>query len=138
MSEVERMQEYRETQITREEIVPTALRMKHDGVFVAMIHGYIRADGQVRVSYEYAVDPAIEAYYVVGETSLPSISDIYDTSASWPERELHELLGLEFEGLDTSKRLFLPEDMLETEGKGQILVKPLSELRETRENMEKE
>lgn len=138
MSEVERMQEYRETQITREEIVPTALRMKHDGVFLAMIHGYIRTDGQVRVSYEYAVDPAIEAYYVVGETSLPSISDIYDTSASWPERELHELLGLEFEGLDTSKRLFLPEDMLETEGKGQILVKPLSELRETRENMEKE
>lgn len=132
------MQEYREIRISREEIVPTALRMKHDGVFLAMIHGYIQKDGQVRVSYEYAVEPAIEAYYVVGETSLPSISDIYDTSASWPELELHELLGLEFEGLDTSKRLFLPEDMLETEGKGQILVKPLSELRETRENMEKE
>ena len=54
------------------------------------------------------------------------------------DRRAEELLGLEFEGLDTSKRLFLPEDMLETEGKGQILVKPLSELRETRENMEKE
>ena len=46
------------------------------------------------------------------------------------ERELNELLGIEFEGLDMSKRLFLPEDMLETEGKGQIFVMPLSELRE--------
>ena len=27
-----------------------------------------------------------------------------------------------------SKRLFLPEDMLETQGKGQIMVTPLSEL----------
>ena len=48
-------------------------------------------------------------------------------------------MGLEFEGLDTSKRLFLPEDMLETQGKGHILVTPLSELREKRvEIMEKE
>ena len=31
-------------------------------------------------------------------------------------------------GLDLSKRLFLPEDMLETQGKGQIMVTPLSEL----------
>jgi hypothetical protein len=35
---------------------------------------------------------------------------------------------VEFEGLDTSKRLFLPEDMLETQGKGQIMVMPLNEL----------
>ena len=51
---------------------------------------------------------------------------------------VHELMGLEFEGLDTSKRLFLPEDMLETQGKGHILVTPLSELRAKRvEQMEK-
>ena len=43
---------------------------------------------------------------------------------------INELLGSEFEGLDMSKRLVLPEDMLETEGKGQIFVMPLSELRE--------
>ena len=104
------MQGYREVHITKDDIVPTALKMKHDGVFLAMIHAYIQTDGQVRVSYEYAQDPELVAYYVVGETVLPSVSD----------------------------RLFLPEDMLETEGKGQILVKPLSELRETRENMEKE
>ena len=59
---------------------------------------------------------------------VPSISEIYDTAASWPERELNELMGIEFEGLDVSQRLFLPEDMLETQGKGQILVMPLKEL----------
>ena len=59
---------------------------------------------------------------------LPSIGDIYDTAATWPERELNELFAVEFEGLDTSKRLFLPEDMLETQGRGQIMVMPLKEL----------
>ena len=44
------------------------------------------------------------------------------------ELELNELLGIDFEGLDTSKRLFLPENLLETQGKGQILATPLAEL----------
>ena len=122
------MQEYRMTQITKADIVPTALRMRHEGRWLVMIHGQVEPDGQVRVSYDYAVDPAVESYHVVGETRLPSISGIYDTAAAWPERELNELMGIEFEGLDVSKRLFLPEDMLETQGKGQILVMPLKEL----------
>ena len=45
-----------------------------------------------------------------------------------------ELFAIEFEGLDVSQRLFLPADMLETQGKGQIMVMPLSELRQ--KNME--
>lgn len=129
------MQEYKQIPITKEDVVPTALRMKHDGRFLVMIHGYLLKDGTQHVSWDYAVDPAVESYYIEGETALPSISDIYDEAARWPEVELHELLGLEFEGLDTSRRLFLPEDMLETQGKGQILVEPLSELREKREKM---
>ena len=59
-----------------------------------------------------------------------SVGEIYDTAATWPERELNELFAIEFEGLDVSQRLFLPEDMLETQGKGQIMVMPLSELRQ--------
>ena len=35
-------------------------------------------------------------------------------------------MGLTFEGLDVSKRLFLPDTMLE--GQGQILVTPMDEL----------
>lgn len=131
-------QEYRRFQIVKDEVVPTALRMRHEGISLAMIHGFVQTDGQVQVSYEYAVDPRVESYYVVGETVLPSISDIYADAAIWPEIEIHELLGVDFEGLDTSARLFLPEDMLVTQGKGQILVSSLSDLLEKRDEMFKE
>ena len=129
------MQEYKQIQITKEEIVPTALRMRHDGRRLVMIYGYYQTDGQLLISWDYAVDPVCEAYYVVGEESVPSIADIYDEAARWPELELYELLGINFEGLDTSKRLFLPENMLETAGKGHILVTPLSELVDKRDEL---
>ena len=122
------MQEYKRIDISKDQVVPVAERMRREGRYLVMIHGFINNDGQMDVSYDYAVDPAIESYHVVGETVLPSIGTIYDTAATWPERELNELFAVEFEGLDTSKRLFLPEDMLETQGKGQIMVTPLSEL----------
>lgn len=122
------MQAYKITQITRDQIVPIAERMKKEGRYLVMIHGYVDKDGQIVVSWNYAVDPDVESYQLVGEWKLPSISDIYDVAASWPERELNELFGLEFEGLDATRRLFLPEDMLEMQGKGQIMVTPLCEL----------
>ena len=129
------MQEYKQIQITKEEIVPTALRMRHDGRRLVMIYGFYQTDGQLRVSWDYAVDPAVESYYVVGENSVPSVAEIYDEAARWPELELYELMGIDFEGLDTSKRLFLPENLLETQGKGQILVTPLAELVDKRDEL---
>lgn len=122
------MQEYKRIDIGKDQVVPIAEKMKKQGRFLVMIHGYIDKDGKMDVSYDYAVDPAIESYHVVGETTLPSIGEIYDTAATWPERELNELFGVVFEGLDLSQRLFLPEDMLEDQGKGHIMVTPLSEL----------
>ena len=122
------MQEYKRTDIGKDAVVPLAERMRREGRQLVMIHGFINKEGLMDISYDYAVDPAIESYHVVGETVLPSIGDIYDTAATWPERELNELFAVEFEGLDTSKRLFLPEDMLETQGRGQIMVMPLKEL----------
>lgn len=123
------MQEYKRIDISKDEIVPLAKKMRENGIYLVMVHGFLNKDGQPDISYDYAVDPAIESYHVVGETSVPSVSSIYATAAEWPERELNEIFGWEFEGLDVSKRLFLPEDMLEDQGKGQIMVKPLSELR---------
>lgn len=122
------MQEYKRIDIDKDQIVPLAERMHRQGRQLVMIHGFINGDGQLDISYDYAVEPVIEGYHVVGETVLPSIGEIYDTAATWPERELNELFAVEFEGLDTSKRLFLPEDMLETQGRGQIMVMPLKEL----------
>ena len=127
------MQEYKKIVISKDQIVPIAEKMRKEGRLLVMIHGFINEEGLMDVSWDYAVDPVVESYHVIGETSFPSIESIYDVAAAWPERELNELFAIEFEGLDTSKRLFLPEDMLETQGKGQIMVMPLSELREKNE-----
>ncbi len=123
------MQAYKRTDITKDQVIPIAEKMRKAGVYLTMIHGFLNEEGQMDVSWDYQVEPVIESYHVVGEMTLPSIGDIYHEAATWPERELNEIFGVEFEGLDTSKRLFLPEEMLETQGKGQIMVMPLEELR---------
>lgn len=123
------MQEYKRIEISKDQVVPIAEKMRKAGVGLTMIHGFLNEEGKLDISWDYAVEPVIESYHVVGENTLPSIGEIYDVAATWPERELNEIFGVEFEGLDMSQRLFLPESMLETEGKGQIMVVPLSELR---------
>ena len=50
----------------------------------------------------------VESYDVVGLKELPSISSVYSAAAEWPERELFELMGLVFDGLDTSKKAVPP------------------------------
>ena len=120
------MQTYHKHSITKEELRPTAEKLRAEGVPLAMIHAYFEDDGKPNVSYEFEVKGGIESYVVEGESVLPSIADIYDLGAEWPEREINELMGLTFEGLDVSKRLFLPDTMLE--GQGQILVTPMDEL----------
>ena len=122
------MQEDKRIDISKDQIVPTAERMRRQNVYLVMIHAFINKEGLLDISWDYAVDPAVESYHVVGESYVPSIGGIYDAAAIWPERELNELFGIEFEGLDTTQRLFLPEDLLETQGRGQIMVTPLSEL----------
>ena len=123
------MQAYKRTDISKDQVVPIAEKMRRAGVGLVMIHGYLNEEGKMDISWDYAVEPVIESYHVVGEDTLPTISGIYDEAAAWPERELNELYGIVFEGLDMSKRLFLPEEMLETQGKGHIMVTPLEELR---------
>ena len=122
------MQEYKRIDISKDQIVPIAERMRKQNIYLVMIHAFINKEGLMDISWDYAVNPAVESYHVVGEMRVPSIGEIYDAAAVWPERELNELFGIEFEGLDTTRRLFLPEDMLETQGRGQIMVTPMSEL----------
>ena len=92
------MQEYKKIIIGKDEIIPVAERMRKEGRYLVMIHAFFNKDGEADISYDYAVDPAVESYHVIGEMKVPSISEIYDTAASWPERELNELMGIEFEG----------------------------------------
>ena len=84
------------------------------------------------MSYDYEVGADIESYTVVGENILPSITPVYDLGAEWPEREIMELMDIKFEGVDTSKRLFMPDTMLS--GQGQILVTPMDKLKEMTQN----
>lgn len=120
------MQGYQKIEITRDEIVPTAQRMRAEGRQLVMIHGFLAKEKKFNVSYEYEVGDNVESYTIETDEALPSIAGIYDKAAEWPERELNELMGIEFEGLDTSKRLFLADSMLD--GQGQILVTPMKEL----------
>lgn len=120
------MQEYKKISITKDEIIPTAQKMREAGIPLAMIHGFINDNGKPNVSYEFEVGAGIESYTVDGEDVLPSISSIYDLAAEWPERELMELMEVTFEGVDTSKRLFMPDSMLD--GQGHIIVTPMDEL----------
>lgn len=126
------MQGYKKIHILKEDIVPTAKRMRENKISLAMIHAFIDKDGKANVSYDYEVGADIESYTVVGENVLPSITPVYDLGAEWPEREIMELMDIKFEGVDTSKRLFMPDTMLS--GQGQILVTPMDKLKEMTQN----
>ena len=121
------MQPYEKRMITKDEVIPTAEKMRADGVALAMIHAFIDDNGVPNVSYEYQMDPSIISCTVEGESVLPSISAIYDLAAEWPEREIMELMPITFEGVDSEKRLFMPDNMLD--GQGQILVTPMDKLK---------
>lgn len=120
------MQEYKKITIAKDDIIPTAERMRKEDRQLVMIHGFLNDQGKPNISYEYEVGSCIESYTIDGESVLPTISHIYDQAAAWPERELDELMDITFEGLDTSQRLFLPDNMLD--GQGQIIVTPMKEL----------
>lgn len=121
------MQTNEKVTITREEVLPTAQKMRQEGVFLVMVHGHIEPDGTPVVSYDYGSGPVVTSYEVRGEAVLPSIEPVYDVAAQWAEREISELMPITFEGLDTSQRLFMPDNLLK--GNGQILVTSLEELR---------
>lgn len=121
------MQTNEKIQITPEEIVPTAEKMRAENRLLIMIHGHIEKDGTPVVSYDYDDGANVLSYEVRGHATLPTISHIYDAAAQWAERDVAELVPITFEGLDCSQRLFMPDNLLS--GQGQITVTPLNVLR---------
>lgn len=121
------MQTNTKISITKDEIVPTARKMRDEGRLLIMIHGHLDKDSRPVITYDYSLGAEVASYEVVGESVVPSIEPIY-SAAEWAEREITELLGFTFEGLDTSERLFLADAMMD--GQGQILVTPINVLRE--------
>lgn len=121
------MQTNQKIQITKDEVVSTAQKMRDEKRLLVMIHGHLEKDGTPVVSYDYDGGANLISYEVRGEAVLPTISHIYDQAAAWAEREIDELMDISFEGLDCSQRLFLPDNLLD--GKGHILVTSMDELR---------
>lgn len=122
------MQTNEKIQITPEEIVPTAEKMRAENRLLIMIHGHMEKDGTPVVSYDYDDGANVLSFEVRGHATLPTISHIYDAAAQWAERDVAELVPITFEGLDCSQRLFMPDNLLS--GQGQITVTPLNVLRE--------
>ena len=122
------MQTNEKIQITPEEIVPTAEKMRAENRLLIMIHGHMEKDGTPVVSYDYDDGANVLSYEVRGHATVPTISHIYDAAAQWAERDVAELVPITFEGLDCSQRLFMPDNLLI--GQGQITVTPLNVLRE--------
>ncbi len=60
------MQEYKRIDITKDQIVPIAERMRKENRFLVMIHAFLNKEGLMDISWDYAVDPDIESYHVVG------------------------------------------------------------------------
>jgi NADH-quinone oxidoreductase subunit C len=46
---------------------------------------------------------------VAGGQSVPSVTSVWP-GAGWPEREIHDLFGIVFDGHDDMRRLLMPED----------------------------
>lgn len=122
------MQANQKIEISKDQVLTVAQQMRDEKRLLVMIHGHLEKDGTPVVTYDYDDGANLFSYEVRGESVLPSISGIYDQAAAWPEREINELMPISFEGLNCDKRLFLPDNLLD--GKGQIIVTPLNELRE--------
>lgn len=114
--------------IKASEIHGIAEQMRADGRTLTMIQGYLENDGTPVITYDFDFGPTLKEYEIRGEDTIPTISDVYDAAAEWPERELMELMKITFTGVNTEDRLFMPNNLLD--GKGQILVTPMTELKE--------
>lgn len=113
-------------EISSNEVLKIAKEKKQKEYPLVVITSFMDKDDKPVVCYSYDVDGAIQTYKCIGESALPSIVDIYGVAAQWFEEEINEFMGVEFKGHKIERRLFLPDEF---DGSGQILVKPMSELR---------
>jgi Ni,Fe-hydrogenase III component G len=91
-----------------------------DEVFPVAVAGQAGVSVGVDAAVEHKAQRALGVYF-------QPLAGTDDAAAAWAEREINELIGVDFDGLDTSSRLFLPENMLD--GKGQITVTSIEQLR---------
>jgi hypothetical protein len=121
--------------ISREELIPTAQKMLEEKRRLVIMNGYVDKEGNNVVAYNFDVDGDIRTYLCKGYSELPTLTTVYGGSAQWCEEEICEMMPIQFDGLEKSGRLFLPDDF---DGSGQILVLPLAELKKAKDAKEAE
>lgn len=114
------------TEIRDEELIPLAEKMYKEKCRLVIVNGYMDKEGKCVVAYNFDVNGNLDTYLCKGYNKLPSLTQIYKGTAQWCEEEICEMMPMDFERLEKSGRLFLPDDF---DGTGQILVLPLSELK---------
>ena len=70
------MQTNKKILINKEDIIPTAQRMRDEGRMLLLIHGHRDTEGQPVICYDYFVGDVFESYEVrkPSPTSLPSMT----------------------------------------------------------------
>lgn len=120
------MHKFNAIYINSDELLSLVEKMFKEKRRLVIMNGYVDKEGKNVVAYNFDIDGELVTYILKGYDSLPSITSIYGGSAQWCEEEICEMMPIEFEGLEKSGRLFLPDDF---DGSGQILVMPLSDLK---------
>lgn len=119
-------------ELKKDELLKFAKEMIERKHRLVIMNGYVDTEGKNVIAYNFDVNGKLTTYTLRGESTVPSITGIYGGAAQWCEEEICEMLPIKFEGLEKFDRLFLPEEF---NGKGQILVMPINELKK-RNNIE--
>lgn len=113
-------------EISKDNLFKTCQEMINEKNRLIIINGYVDKEKKPVVSYSFLKRNELITYYIRGESEIPSVTPIYKDLATWCEEEIEEVMPVKFNGLNRGGRLFLPEEF---EGKGEILILPLEELK---------
>lgn len=119
-------------ELKKDELLKFAKEMLEKKYRLVIMNGYVDKEGKNVIAYNFDVNGKLTTYTLRGESTVSSITEIYGGAAQWCEEEICEMIPIKFEGLEKFDRLFLPEEF---DGKGQILVMPINELKK-RNNIE--
>lgn len=117
-------------EISKEILISKVQKVRDKGGRLVAINGYINKDKNNVVVYTVEYDNVRNHYHIIGENIIPTLTTIYK-GAQWFEEEIQEVMPVKFDGLESSERLFLPEEF--KDGEGQILIMSLDELKKLKD-----
>ena len=77
--------------ISKDELVDIAKKFHSERRRLVMMNGYVDAEGQNVVAYNFDFDGHLKTYQVKGEKVVPSLVPVYKGTVQWCEEEICEL-----------------------------------------------